>query len=416
MEKRVPADWWRGWFMMIRAPYTSLPHLTWRDTKALSVLPSMINPGTWDIATNHYVGVIQAGETEIRILPKVRTQNLLFLLGHTRDPAGWGRMDALFEDVIHLVPALAYGFEHQARRALVQGVLKGYVTLDAALPLIRGRLRTSDQMTRRHLIPLPVELTFDEFSPDVLENQLLLAASRNLLGLRGLPASIRARLRHLASRLDGVSQPPFRSPLPEVTFNRFNERYRAAVGLAVLILGGRATGDAVGGRQALSFLFDMNRVFEDFVTAALAPRVEDLGLRVEPQHTDWLDVAGKIEIRPDLSWWHRGECEGVADVKYKSLSLSELPNADVYQVLAYCVAHRVPKGFLIYAAGNESPAIHHVRNFDVDIEVVALNLDLRPAALLASLDHLAALITRSISRDGVLRQESVPRGPTSVET
>lgn len=363
-----------------------------RGTQALTVLPSMIDPGAWDLAAGHYVGVIRAGQTEVRIRPKVSVRNLLFLLGHARDPAGWGETDAMFEEVADLVPALANGFEHQARRALAQGVLKGYIILDEALPLVRGRIRSSDQMTRRHGVPIPVELTFDEFSPDILENRMLLAASRILLQLQDLPAFNRPRLRHLAYRLDGVTELPARRPVPTVRFSRLNERYRAAVTLAALILEGKATGDEIGGRQAVSFLFEMNRVFEDFVTAALAPRIANRGVRVEPQLSDYLDEAGKISIRPDLSWWSGRSSLGVADIKYKSLSLADLPNADVYQLLAYCVAHNVPKGFLIYAAGNESPDLHRVRNLGVEIEVVALDLRLRPAPLLASLDSLAALL------------------------
>ena len=359
-------------------------------TKALTVLPSVTEPDTWDLTAGHHVGVINAGRTEVRIRPKVSVRNLLFLLGHTKDPAGWGRTEALFDDVVDFVPALAHGFEYQARRALAQGILMGYVTVDEALPLVRGRIRTSDQITRRHMGPIPVELTFDEFSPDILENRMLLAATRVLLGLQGLPATIRPRLRHIAFRLNDVTQLPARRPVPSVTFNRLNERYRSAVTLATLILEGRATGDEVGSRRAVSFLFDMNRIFEDFVTLALGPRIASRGLRVEPQLTDSLDEAGKISIRPDLSWWDRHKCVGVADVKYKSLSLSDLPNADVYQLLAYCVAHKVPRGFLIYAAGNESPDLHRVRNLGVEIEAVTLNLSLRPAPLLASLDSLAA--------------------------
>jgi 5-methylcytosine-specific restriction enzyme subunit McrC len=361
-------------------------------TQALTVLPSMTHSGAWDLAASHYVGVVQAGQTEVRITPKVPMRNLLFLLGYARDPSGWREIEALFEEVEDLVPALATAFEFQTRRALRQGVLKGYVTLDEALPLVRGRIRSSDQMVRRRGVPLPVELTFDEFSPDILENRMLLTATRVLLGLHGLPPFLRPRLKHLASRFDGVTSLAVRRPVPTVVFTRLNERYRAALTLAALILQGRATGDEVGTRQAVSFLFDMNRVFEDFMTAALSPHLTDRGVRVEAQSANYLDEAGKISIRPDLSWWSGPRCLGVADIKYKSLSLADLPNPDVYQLLAYCVAYTVPKGFLIYAAGNEVPDLHRVRNLGVEIEVVAVDLGLRPAPLIASLETLASRI------------------------
>lgn len=367
-------------------------------TQALSVVPSATAPGLWDLTAGHHVGVVRAGDTEVRIRPKVPLRNLLFLLGHARDPGGWGDLGALFEEVEDLVPALAAGFEYQVRQALSQGVLKGYVEVDEALPLVRGRIRSSDQMVRRLGLPFPVELTFDEFSPDILENQMLLAAARILVGLQSLPAFLRPKVKHVVSRLDGVTPLAVSRPLPRPLFTRLNEGYRAALTLAALILEGRATGDEVGTQQAVSFLFDMNRVFEDFITAALFPQFADRGVRVEAQFTDYLDEAHKISIRPDLSWWSGRRCLGVADIKYKSLSFAELPNPDVYQLLAYCVAYDVPKGFLIYAAGNEVPGVHRVRNLGVEIEIVAVDLRLRPVALIASLETLAGRILASEPR------------------
>jgi 5-methylcytosine-specific restriction enzyme subunit McrC len=149
-----------------------------------------------------------------------------------------------------------------------------------------------------------------------------------------------------------------------------------------LIIWGRSLTFRDGRTSSTGFLFDMNRVFEDFVGAALAPHFRAAGVRLSPQRTDHLDEMGAIQIRPDLTWWRWGRCLGVADVKYKSLATNELPNADVYQTLAYSIAHARRQAHLIYAAGNEPAAVHVVRHVGTTISVHALDLSGEPGQIL----------------------------------
>jgi 5-methylcytosine-specific restriction enzyme subunit McrC len=73
--------------------------------------------------------------------------------------------------------------------------------------VLRGRLRESEQLRRRHALPVPLEVRFDEFSIDVPENQLLRAATETLLRLP-LRGQVRHALRRLLLRLAGVSALP----------------------------------------------------------------------------------------------------------------------------------------------------------------------------------------------------------------
>ena len=64
----------------------------------------------------------------------------------------------------------------------------------------------------------------------------------------------------------------------------------------------------------------MAEVFETFVHVALR---EALGLsdknfpKNAKGHGLYLDDDQQIRLRPDLSWWDRGRCVMVGDVKYK---------------------------------------------------------------------------------------------------
>ena len=77
--------------------------------------------------------------------------------------------------------------------------------------------------------------------------------------------------------------------------------------------------------------------------------------------------------------------------KYKLESDSGgYPNADHYQMLAYCTALQVPVAWLVYASGSRGPTTRRVRNTEVHIVEYPLQLDVAPAALLEQVNDLAA--------------------------
>ncbi len=60
------------------------------------------------------------------------------------------------------------------------------------------------------------------------------------------------------------------------------------------------------------------------------------------------------------------------------------PDADLYQMLAYCTALHLPRGHLVYARGNADAARHVVRHSGVQIVCHALDLA-RPRTIFSPL-------------------------------
>jgi 5-methylcytosine-specific restriction enzyme subunit McrC len=82
-----------------------------------------------------------------------------------------------------LWPALAESLIRQAERALAPGVLQGYLSVDESRPLVRGRIRFADQFVHRPAVPLSIEIRFDEYAADILENQIIRAAQRHMMAV-----------------------------------------------------------------------------------------------------------------------------------------------------------------------------------------------------------------------------------------
>ncbi|TLS47426.1 restriction endonuclease [Streptomyces montanus] len=352
------------------------------------------DPRRWQVRARSKVGTVRIGGVQLTITPKLAVRRLFFLLGYALDPgAHWGHGDG---DVLvgghdDLLPAIAHAFERQTERALRRGLLQGYQHTEDALSVLRGRIRESEQMRRRYGIPVPVEVGFDEYTVDIPENRLLLAAVDRLVRLPGISGDIRGRLLRLRRRLDGVDCLRRGAPLPEWAPSRLNKRYVPALRLAELILREasieqRGTDTAVSG-----FLLDLAKVFEDFVSMALREALRPLGGRCRFQAHHHLDEAAAVLLKPDLVWYDdAGRPLGVADAKYKAEKEKEgHPNADLYQMLAYCTVLGLPSGHLVYAQGRAPMASHRVREAGVVITRHGLDLDQDPTVVLAGMARIA---------------------------
>jgi 5-methylcytosine-specific restriction enzyme subunit McrC len=366
--------------------------LALQASPAVRVAPSLTAPGRFDLTAAQYVGVVRTRGCELWIHPKLPIARLLFLLGYARDPKGWREDDPAFAEADSLVEALVRAFVRHAERALARGLLQGYRSTEDAQPAIRGRIREADQLRRRFALPLPVEVRYDDYTTDIVENQLLRTATRRLLWVPGVSGDSTRRLRRLLALTREVSDLPSAWMRPPVTRTRLNQRYFPAVRLAELALRATSPEFTPGAGQGIAFLFDMNKVFEDFITAELGVALQRHGGRVKAQHPRALDAAGQLTIKPDLTWWSQGRCLAVADIKYKSLADQRLPEDDIYQLLAYCTALRLPQGYLIYAHGDTEPATYVIGQAATRIVVSTLDLHQPPGPLLAELDRLATRI------------------------
>lgn len=347
--------------------------------------------GDWQVAPTTRVGVASVAGVTVWIRPKVEIGRILFLLGYAQRP-GWRDDTVAMTEVTDLVPALAEAFVDQAERALERGLLQGYAAVDESLTVLRGRLREQDQLRQRFGIAVPLLVRFDDHTVDIAENQLLRGATELMLRVPGVPASVRARLRGLRQALADVSTPVRGMPLPAWTENRLNERYHVALWLAELLLGRNAVDQRPGGAWVSGFLVDMAKVYEDFLTAALTKSFQRFGGWTRPQDRHYLDVNDEITMRPDLVWYLGGAPAAVIDAKYKVEKPAGFPEADLYQMLAYCTALRLTDGHLVYAKGNADERTHTVRHAGVTIHIHTLDLSAAPKDLLWQVDVLAGLI------------------------
>ena len=372
---------------------------------SLTIEPAMATEGEYYLKPGSTVGAVEVGELSVLIQPKIGVPQMLSLACYAM-AAYKSRQDWMFDfdEEAALPDTLAIALAAAARRAFAQGLLHGYRTEEEALHAVRGRIRFDEQLRRRFGTTLPIEVRYDEFTDDILANRLVKAAAARLGAMRLRSQGARAGLRWIAGAAARVSPAEFPpSAVPEVPFDRLNEHYRGVVALSRLVLRHGAFELGRGNVRASAFLVDMNTLFQEFVTEALRTvlRVSDRVLcsdRGMP-HRATLDQTGQVRLKPDLSWWDGSTCMFVGDAKYKNVTGESVPNADLYQLLAYATALDLPGGLLVYAKGEADITTYHVRRSGKRLHVAALDLS-------GTLDQIVKRVDTLADRVRALRDEA----------
>ena len=356
----------------------------------IDVTPPTDEGTTWVLRPSSRIGTIRVGDLSVIVRPKIPIDRVMFMVAYAIDPKDWKKYFDLLpnSDVLEsIIPA----FVHHTRQAVRRGLLQGYRHEEEALHTVRGRIRFNDQINRRFGVPLPLEVAFDEFTEDIEENRLLKTALYRLAHLPVRSAQARRDVLALRPVFNTVELGGYRRGTPEIQYTRLNSHYRPAVELARLIIDNSSLELLHGEATGASFMLDMNRVFEQFLVVALR---EELGL----SEREWrpgrltLDEDDNIRLEPDLSWQSGGRYRFVGDAKYKRIKPDGFPNADIYQMLAYCIAANLPSGLLIYAQGElepTEPPRYQIRHADKTIEVASINLEGQPDDILREVTHLA---------------------------
>lgn len=368
---------------------------TLRDTGLVTVLPA--HGGLWTVLPAGNVGAVQVGNLLVEVTPKqkVGLSRLLFLLGYAANP-GFRPEDVAGIEDTDLFAALGESLARQGLRALERGALSGYVHVEDALRTVRGRIRVGDQMTRRPGMLLPLEVAYDDFTVDIAENRILRAAVRLMMQVPRLSDDVRWRLAHLDSKLDAVSELRFGAPLPVWVESRLNAQYVPALRLAEIILRNMSAEAGLGRHSVASFVVNMATVFEDFLTTALKEALEIYPGETVGQYPAFLDEAepigrrgDRVRMLVDIVHSIHGIPAIVFDAKYKAASRSgAYPNADHYQMLAYCTALDVQRAWLVYA-GPGQPRVRRIRNSEVSVVEYPIDLSQSPEDLLARVQELS---------------------------
>lgn len=318
-----------------------------------------LDNGTVDVAANAWVGVVRFSNLDIHVIPKYVGGNLqlLKMLDYIHGTGFVRELDnrrTIRAEGDHLHELLCRMLANRANQLLRNGLIRNYRTVDDELSVLRGRLDHRTQILRRYGQIDRLHCSYDEHDTDNPDNQLVcvaLAAARSLLDA----GPLRSMISKLHTVFSEACAPTVREPdwyRAHITYGRLNERYRTAHELAYLLLDHIGFDDVYNTSSTVevcSFLLNMNRVFEAFVTTLLTNVLNGTDHQVAQQqrHRSMIIDADSgrtyASIVPDLTIETRADHSTLrqrtpVDLKYKLYDNRQITTSDIYQAFTYALA------------------------------------------------------------------------------
>jgi 5-methylcytosine-specific restriction enzyme subunit McrC len=341
-----------------------------------------------------YCGVLQLGETTIEVLPKIHGQTdpgfservlvRLLQVNGMVEPVGVG--EAMLGQQAHtLLDVFIDHFRGMVQQQLQQGLIRRYVTREDDLPMVKGRLDLNIQLRRNALTPHRASCRYDEFDADNIYNRTLRYVVRQLVPMTRHPdirRGLSELLLHLGFASDQVVSAERVDSLP---FDRTNQRWQPVFRRCADFLRSLHPNVTAGGAHALALMFDMNKVFEGYVTWRFRQSFRGCQIRVQgPRFFLAKNQARQdvFQMRPDIAVMQDGKVRLIADAKWKVLSPEErrlgISQSDMYQLAAYARRYACDRMMLVYPAMDTIPAglrdSFRLQETGVRIDVVALDL------------------------------------------
>jgi len=358
-----------------------------RDRIKQALKNPMIQPvsdkdNEYKINPRNNVGILRLDNLILNIKPKIPFERVIFLVAYSLKMDYWRDPIVDLGNAKSLHEAIAIPFAHFAEKATRRHIIHSYRSHEDTIAGVRGRIRLEDQLRKHMRLTTPVEVSYDELTSDTNENRMLLAAAERLLHLRRLDPETTQTLRRIVQRFPEVQKVRYRkNNLPVIPITRLNKRYERSLALARLILGDETLELGPSSTSSSGMLFNMEKVFENFVHIALMEALELNPQEFPPNAQSkslHLDSNQNLKLKPDFSWWENNECKVVGDIKYKKNLGDERKGKepDIYQLLAYTTATNLNEGFLIYAdtEDNPDPVSHEIPFADKTLHIETLNL------------------------------------------
>ncbi len=340
-----------------------------------------------------YVGiVVLPSGNHFEVVPKVPVENLFYMISVAFRLDPFRSETATFERLDDLLAAIARIFAGLVEERIAEGLYRSYIECSDNLRYVRGRIDFAQDLRRNLLSRQRVHCTYADFTWDIEENQILRQVAHLLSGW-GFDPALRLRLSRLDNALAEVR--PVTLPASAISrfqYDRLNNGYRHPHQLCRLFLEGASLSEKLGVWDSRTFLVDMNKLFELFVTEILMTRAAS-GLTVSAQVELSLAEGNRIPIRPDIMIEKRGQTLAVVDCKYKRMTSQALNHDDYYQVLAYCIATRSPNGLIVYPRqefGSERQA--KIRNTGISVAQCAIDCSLAIDAFEKECDRFAEYV------------------------
>ncbi|MFN8353364.1 MAG: hypothetical protein U0Y10_02875 [Spirosomataceae bacterium] len=245
---------------------------------------------------------------------------------------------------------------------LKRGIDRQYLPQQHAYAGVKGKFLLGETLKHPSLMATHTQCEFDEFSVDILHNQLLYTTLRHLLRCEDVHQGLHQSIRSLLPKLSGIQEVTLSERLfQSVRLHRNNAFYGFLMNCCELIHQNLLLNEQTGKYRFRDFWQDerqMARLFEAFVRNFYKRELsdarvyrEDIRWQMEATATD-LSLLPKMQTDISIEWHNR---KTLIDTKFYSETLRTYFDAQkihaphLYQLFAYLQNHPdAQEGILLY--------------------------------------------------------------------
>lgn len=315
------------------------------------------------IKFRQYVGAIRTGDLTIEILPKTDRDTgnqdwksvLLFMLSKVL------RLNVSSESFSpqHIRSSTVLDFIvirylNETETLLHQGLINTYINQEENLQAMKGRMLFSKQISKNNVHKEKFYVSHTVYDKSHIMNRILRQAL-SIIAKSTINPTLKQRAAAYIDSFPCFEKVSINEHLfSRLVFDRKTERYREAMSLAELIVLNNMPDLSIGRKDTFAMLFDMNRLWEEFVYMTLRKHLsEKYSVKAQVKKHFW---ENKVII-PDIVLRDLDNSNNVfvLDTKWKRPDTMNPADGDLHQMYAYSKFYGAKKAALLYP----NPSLDH---------------------------------------------------------
>ena len=292
---------------------------------------------------------------------------------------------------------------------LKRGLSKEYILKEEALHGIKSKLNVSESVKTLSMIKKKMVCEFDEFSENILLNQIIKTTSMLLIKSKEVSRKSKVKLRNSMLFFDNVDIIDVQEiNFKNLHFHKNNKTYELLMNLCYLILEGlliKENGEGLNLRKHINDS-QMYSLYENFVLnyykrhfPELKPRGRELKWNASS------DLETSLSLLPNMYTditLHGKNKTLIIDTKYYTNSMTDrntLISNNIYQIYAYVStlqqqSNKKVSGMLLYAkTDTDTPLDDHLTMNTLDISFKTLDLNMNFKDIKKQLNSIPKLVS-----------------------
>jgi 5-methylcytosine-specific restriction enzyme subunit McrC len=328
------------------------------------------------VKAKQHVGYVILPNHIINIEPKIKGINFINMVRYALDLLGIKEQDLPATENRNFYDILVSFFLHMVESLVKRGLHNKYVEVNENINVVRGKILFKEHILNNLNRPDKVFCGFSELTPDILENQIIKFTLFYLSRCTFIDNTLNSHLLTLYKKLDNVElKPQAANTFQSITYTPLNEHYRPMINLCDLLLRDSSIDiETIGQKSSLSFLINMDKLFEDFVGNFLK---EKLGKHnVKLQRKAYPEISNKnnaaLYVHLDIQLFHNNSPIMILDTKYKEYR-GKPEEEEVAQMVLYSNSTRIKQCVLVYTGVSKSIQPYYLKE-NIMLHIVLIDL------------------------------------------